>query len=459
MSKPRCFLNPLLAHVVRGALDAVRPDHLIREHLSIEDQHLLVRGQSYDLSQFRAIHVLGAGKGACALFHGLEHLSHTFTDRIRGGVIVSLPEHAFSHPKVAFHHGSHPLPDPTGLAAAEAMVNYIHGEIKPQDLVLFLLTGGASSLLTMPIHPLGLEDKIRTTQLLLNCGADIREINCVRKHLSALKGGRLAEMIQPARMISLVVSDIIGSPLEDIGSGPSVGDSTGFPDAMAILRKYNLEKKVPPGVTAYIQKGIDGEVPETPLPGSEKFENNAHVLLADNRTALDAAVESASQKNIPSRILTAGDHGEARDVAVHYAGVIRECIESKSMPRDAPHSNQMFKPPVLLICGGELTVTLRGSGRGGRNQEFILALLRGLRDVKRAFHILSMGTDGIDGPTDAAGAWGNHLSLERAAQLKLDPGTYLDNNDSYSFFDQLHQLIKTGPTGTNVMDLRLFYLP
>ena len=433
---------------VADALKGVDPCQLILNQVTIEPgkELLHIKDKVFGLKRFGKIHVLGAGKGAAALFKGLKAV---LADRIHGGVIVSSEDQAFWHAVVMFYPGSHPVPGSRSLAAGQAMVAYIKKNVGPADLVIFLLTGGASSLLAAPAPPLKLADKIQVTRMLLASGADIKEINCVRKHLSALKGGRLAKMVYPARLISVILSDIIGSPLEDIGSGPSVGDSTSFADAAAVLNKYRLMEKIPERVRDYLGKGIENKIADTPLPDAEIFAQNSHILLGDNLTALTAAKESAQASGVPVYIMTSRDCGEASAAAKVYAAVIKEII----------HSGNPFPPPVMVLSGGELTVRLKGKGKGGRNQEFVLALLDQLKDLHHPFYILSMGTDGIDGPTDAAGAWIDHHTMAKVEKQGLDIKKYLNNNDAYAFFNALDQLIRTGPTGTNVMDLRLYYIP
>ncbi len=438
------FIPAAAAH----ALKAVDPYQLILNHVKVEaEKNLLhIKDKTFDLKQLDKIHVLGAGKGAAALFKGMETV---MADRIHGGVIVSVEDHAFSHAAVTFYPGSHPIPGPQSLAAGQAMMAYIKNNVGAEDLVFFLLTGGASSLLAAPASPLELADKIEITRLLLGSGADIYEINCVRKLLSALKGGRLAKMVSPTRLFSLILSDIIDSPLEDIGSGPSVGDSTSFADAAAVLHKYRLMGKIPLRVRDYLGKGVEKKVADTPSPDAEIFSQNSHFLLADNLTALTAAKESAEASGVPAYIMTSRDCGEASEAAKVYAAVMKEIIRS----------GNPFPPPVLLLSGGELTVTLKGKGKGGRNQEFVLAMLAQLKNVHHPFYILSMGTDGIDGPTDAAGAWIDHHTMAKVRKQKLDIKTYLNDNNAYEFFRKIDQLLRTGPTGTNVMDMRMFYLP
>lgn len=432
--------------LIAEAIEAAGPRHLPADHVALRENTLFIKDEAFSLDAFPNLHVLGAGKGAVSFFHGLDEIMGR---RIAGGVVVSVEAHRFKHPRVHFYPGSHPLPGPLSLTAGKALMDYIGSQVAAEDLVIFLLTGGASALATLPAPPLELSDKTETTRQLLASGAGIEEINCVRKHLSAIKGGRLAEAVYPARLVSLILSDIIGSPLEAIGSGPSVGDSTSFADALHILSKYRLVEKIPPSVTALLERGKQKKVPDTPPPGDPRFKRNRHFILGDNTTALEAAHASAEKQGLPAHILTAADRGEARETATHYAAMLKEVLSVR----------HPFQPPVLLLSGGELTVTLKGNGQGGRNQEFVLAMLKELKDVDRPFFVLSMGTDGIDGPTDAAGAWIDHRTMKKVNRLNLDIDTFLDTNNSYAFFDTIGQLYKTGPTGTNVMDIRVFYLP
>lgn len=438
-------IDNTMGQITGHSLEAVDPFRLMTRRVSIENDFLVTDGQKIDLRPFERIHVLGAGKGAVSLFNGLEML---LGDRIHGGIIVSIEAHAFSHPRVKFYPGTHPVPGPGSLAAGEAVARYIKSDVGKKDLVIFLLTGGASSLLVLPYPPLRLEDKTNVTRLLLASGAEIDEMNCVRKHLSLLKGGRLAEMISPAAVVSFILSDVIDSPPDAVGSGPSVGDSTSFADAAAVIQKYGLEKAAGAKVMDFLQKGTAGKIADTPLPGAGIFSRNRHFILGDNLTALTAARQAAGSMGIPAYILTSADRGEASEAAKVYAAVVKEIMRSGSP----------FPAPVLLLSGGEFTVTIKGKGKGGRNQEFILAMLKELKGVTHPFSILSMGTDGIDGPTDAAGAWIDEHTISKANAKKLDIGSFLKENNSYEFFDRVGGLLRTGPTGTNVMDIRLFFI-
>lgn len=431
--------------IIHHALAAVAPDSLIGDQLCLKGDTLIIKEQAFDLERGENIHAIGAGKGAAGLYKSLDKL---LGRRISGGVIVSSSAQAFFDARVRFMPAAHPLPDETSLEAGLSVKDYVNRNVKPGDLVFVLITGGASAQLVLPAGGITLEDKIAVNRELLRCGADINEINCVRKHLSALKGGRLAELIGPAVVITLIISDIIGSPLENIGSGPSVGDSTTFVDARRILHKYGLILRLPPTVKTHIERGIKGEIPETPSPDSLMFSRNHHFVLGDNQRLLASAADEAEKFGIIPHILTGSDSGEASAYAEKIAVLVKECASA----------GKPCRAPVLLLSGGELTVTVKGRGRGGRNQEFVLHMLRELRDFPHPYYIASVGTDGIDGSSDAAGAWIDHHTLPKAAKQHLDIDAYLENNDSHHFFQKLDQLIKTGPTGTNVMDLRLVYI-
>ena len=431
--------------IIKKALQAVDPYRLILDNITLEKNRLFIKDKPFDLRNFDKLHVIGAGKGAPFLFQGLERVLGL---RISGGIVVSLEDHAFSHQRVKFYAGSHPIPNRQSLEAGEAVTRYIKTKVGKKDLVFFTVTGGASALLVKPAPGIRLEDKIEINKLLLSSGADINEINCVRKHVSALKGGKLARLVYPARMISLIVSDVVDSPPAAIGSGPSIPGPTSSGDALHILEKYRLVERLRPEVTDFFKKGIkETEKKETAPSGMGK---NAHFLLADNRTALEAARACAEDMGIAAHILTSRDKGEASEAAKLYASIIKEIV----------YTGTPFKPPVLLLSGGELTVTLPASfpGKGGRNQAFVLYLLKELKEITHPFYILSMGTDGIDGPTDAAGAWINQETMARVRLKNADIEKYLESYDSYGFFNELGQLIKTGPTRTNVMDLRMFYI-
>lgn len=296
----------------------------------------------------------------------------------------------------------------------------------------------------LPVDGVTLEDKQETTKVLLACGADIHEINAVRKHLSVIKGGGLARAVYPATLVTLILSDVVGDDLDSIASGPCVPDSRTFSDCKAIFRKYSIESEIPPTVLRHIESGISGIVPETPKVGQDFFKNTQNVIVARNFDALLEAKEKAHELGYTTLLLSSMIEGETGDVAMNHMAIGAE-IELHGYP---------VKKPACLLSGGETTVTIKGAGKGGRNQEFVLAAALRMDGMKNAV-VLSAGTDGSDGPTDAAGAFADNTTLERAALRGLDPQEHLRNNDSYNFFDKLGDLYKTGPTNTNVMDLRI----
>jgi hydroxypyruvate reductase len=365
-------------------------------------------------------------------------------NRLTGGIVVTKQGHAAETiSRLTVVEAGHPIPDEAGLAGAQAIASLLR-ELNARDLLLVAISGGASALLPSPKHPVTLTAKQKTTDLLLRAGADIREINAVRKHLSLLKGGQFAALAYPATVVSLLLSDVIGDPLDTIGSGLTAPDSSTFADALAVLRKYSLEKRVPASVLRHLQLGAEGKIAETPKQGDPLFENVHNVVVASNRLALQAAAKEAKRLGYRPLILSSTIGGETREAANVHAQIIREVIAS----------GNPVVPPACILSGGETTVAIKGSGKGGRNQEFALAAaleLAGLENVLA----LSAGTDGTDGPTDAAGAVATGGSVKEALAKGLHARNHLENNDSYLFFDAINGLVKTGPTDTNVMDLHL----
>ena len=328
------------------------------------------------------------------------------------------------------------------------MCDYIDTSIQPGDLVFVLITGGASSLMELPAPGVTIEDIALMNRLLLTSGAGIADINRIRKQLSAIKGGQLAQRIAPAALVTLIISDIVNSPLQHIGSGPTIPDSTTTKDAAALIHKSNLDNQLPQHLRYFFAGASEAKQEITAA------DNHHHFLLADNHTLLEAAEEASLRLDIPAVITSCSEQEDATLHAQATAKTIRSIMAGR----------HPLEPPILLISGGELTVTLKnkhGKGKGGRNQEFILALLNQLSSLPKPFPFFaaSIGTDGIDGPTDAAGAWIDEQTPARAKELKLDSESFLQTNDSYNFFAPLGQLIFTGPTGANCMDLRLIYLP
>jgi hydroxypyruvate reductase len=426
--------------IFQAALKAADPVQAVLSHLRRDRETLIAGKRRYPLRGFEKIWVVGAGKASAAMALAVERV---LGPRIAGGVVCVKYGHGAPLKRVSVHEAAHPVPDQAGVAGAARIVE-VAGNAGPRDLVIGLISGGASALTPLPAEGISLEEKQVTTKLLLECGASIHEINTVRKHISAFKGGRLAERAAPATLITLMLSDVIGDSLDVIGSGPTVPDESTFGTARAILARYGLLPKLPQAVLRRIEEGFEGLVEETPKRGDPVFRKTHNLVVGSNRLAVDAAAKKARALGYRTLVLSTFIEGETRDVARMHAALLKE-VRASARP---------VKPPCCLISGGETTVTIRGAGLGGRNQEFVLAAALDL-DRMPDVVVLSGGTDGTDGPTDAAGAIADGATLQRARDAGLDARDYLARNDSYRFFDALGDLIKTGPTRTNVMDVRL----
>ena len=426
--------------IFRAGVNAVDPEEVIYRHISVDGGTFTVDDNRLALDDFKRIIVVGAGKATAPMARAVEAL---LGDRISTGAIVVKEGHGLPLERVAVYEGGHPVPNDAGVIGTDKILSLV-GSAGKDDLVLCLISGGGSALLVAPADGLVLKDKQETTKLLLACGASIHEINTIRKHLSRAKGGQLARLAEPAVVISLILSDVVGDDLDVIASGPTVPDSSTFEDAWHILKGYAIWNRVPLSVQRHIAQGVAGEVPETPKAGDDIFKKCDWVLVGTNLQALEAASLKAGQLGYHSLILSSKVEGEAREVAKAFAAVARE-IHSSQQP---------LKPPACVLCGGETTVTLQGDGRGGRNQEFALAAAMAIKGMP-ATVLLCGGTDGTDGPTDAAGAIIDGNTVAAAQSKGLDPADYLRRNDAYHFFKQLDDLIITGPTRTNVMDIYL----
>jgi glycerate-2-kinase len=388
----------------------------------------------------RTVRALAFGKAACTMARAL---TDELGDVIERGLVIA--PHGSCEPILStlVHRGAgHPVPDECGLRATEEALHLVRG--LPEDaLLLCLISGGGSALLVAPWEGITLAEKKATTNLLLKAGADIGEFNIVRKHVSQVKGGRLAKCAYPARVLSLIVSDVVGDRLDIIASGPTAPDPTTFGDALAVLRKYGLLDKAPTGVRNLLERGARGEVPETPKPGDGIFERVSNVIIAGNKTAIAAAETEALQRGLQPVVLTERLIGEARDAGRWLS---RHALAMRRQKRSGS--------PLCMISGGETTVTVRGKGIGGRNMEMALSFAIQIAGVQ-GITFLSAGTDGIDGPTDAAGAIVDGATVLRARKRGLSPESCLANNDSYRFFKEDGGLLITGPTGTNVMDVQV----
>jgi hydroxypyruvate reductase len=426
--------------IFRAALAASDPAAAVRRHVRVIGETLVAGGRQYSLRGFERVWVVGAGKAAAAMAAALEGL---LGKRIAGGLVNVKHGHMARLRRIELNECGHPLPDAAGVRGARRIAEIAEGAGR-RDLILCVISGGASALLPLPVPPIRLEEKQAVTAMLLASGATIQEINAVRKHLSAIKGGQLARMAWPATVVSLLLSDVVGDRLDTIGSGPTAADQSTFADAQAVIEKYGLGARLPAAVRERILSGLRGEVEETPKAGDAALRRARNVIVGSNRLAVDAAEAKARQLGFEPLVLSTTMVGETREVARVHAAIAREVVAS----------GRPVKRPACLISGGETTVTIRGGGLGGRNQEFALAAALEL-DGCAGVVVLSGGTDGTDGPTDAAGAIVDGGTVARAAELGLDAARFLEDNDSYHFFEAAGGLLITGPTRTNVMDVRV----
>ena len=429
--------------VFRAALRAADPVEAVLRHCRRQGDTLRVAGRRYQLREFENIYVIGAGKASAAMAQAVERL---LGKRVTAGAVTTKYGHAARLKRVAVQEAGHPVPDEAGVTGAVRIAE-LSRHAGRHDLLICLISGGASALTPLPAAPITLAEKQQTTKLLLDCGADIKEINTVRKHLSDFKGGQLARLAAPATLITLMLSDVIGDPPDAIGSGPAAPDTTTFAGARAILEKYGLPRKVPRAVMDRIDRGSRGEIADTPKPGDPVFRRTQNVIVGSNRLAVEAARIKARELGYRTLVLSTMIEGETKDVARMHAAIARE----------SRASGQPLRPPACIISGGETTVTIRGKGLGGRNQEFALAAAIDIAGLPDAV-VLSGGTDGTDGPTDAAGAVADGETVARGAAKGLSAVKMLCENDSYHFFEPLGDLLKTGPTRTNVMDVRLMLI-
>ncbi len=423
-----------------AGLQAVDPVKAIKHYVHLEGNILHVGETSYNIETYRHIYVVGGGKAGASMSKALEDI---LGDRITQGIVNVKYEHVVPTTRVIIHEAGHPVPDEAGVAGTHRMIQLVESSTEA-DLIICLISGGGSALLPAPAEGITLQQKQDVTKLLLRCGATINEINTIRKHISAIKGGQLARIAYPSTLVTLILSDVIGDPLDVIASGPTVPDSQTFSDCMNILKKYELVDKIPRPILNRIRQGMDEKIPDTPKEGDPVFERTQNLVIASNTLAAHTAARKAREFHYNTMILSTFVEGETKDVARVHTAIIKEILYSGNpLPR-----------PACIITGGETTVTIHGKGLGGRNQEFVLAAADDIDGLDNVV-ILSAGTDGTDGPTDAAGAIADGLTIHRAREKRLDPIEYLKNNDSYHFFEPLDDLVKTGPTNTNVMDLRI----
>lgn len=424
---------------LNSALLAASPQSILRHKVKVFGEMLQVGSLKLNLSSYDRTIIIGAGKASAWMAAEIEKL---LGSRITAGV-VNVPDYLKRRPRlkrIALHSATHPIPSESGVKGMQMMLNIV-GKPSNRDLIVCLISGGGSALMPMPQAGLKLSDDQMITNLLLKSGAQIDEINIVRKHLSAVKGGRLAEMLYPARVLTLIISDVVGDKIDAIASGPTVPDSTTYEDTKNVLLRFGLWKKIPNRVRDIIEKGVSDRSRETPKAGSEIFARVSNLIVGTNKQSCDSAAKYLRSLGYRTNVLSTHVQGEAKEIGKFYSGLLRDM-----------HENAL---PSAIIAGGETTVTItEAAGRGGRNQELVLSCAIGIDGLDGAV-VASMGTDGVDGPTDAAGAIADDSSIRRAMEKGVDAASFLQTHNSYHFFNKLGDLIRTGPTGTNVNDITI----
>jgi glycerate 2-kinase len=439
--------------ILNTALNAVDPIEAINHYVNRDGKTLQIGNQSYNLSHYEQVILIGAGKASQKMSRAMGML---LGDYLTGGAIISKASQIgtkkssqtnleYNSAKIRDLFGMHPIPDETSLESTQQLLKLLKNAGK-NDLVICLISGGASALFTAPMEGVSLSDLQSLTSQLLACGASIGEINTIRKHLDRVKGGGVARMVYPAQLVSLILSDVVGSPIDVIASGPTVADDSTFSQAIKILDRYELLKDAPEQVTKLLKAGSECQIPETLKSGDDRLQSVQNIIIASNQLACEAAYSQSKAEGLNGLLLTSHLVGEARHAGGFLAAILQQMAElGQPVPR-----------PGCVIAGGETTVTITGNGKGGRNQELALSTVELLDSLQKSV-LVSLATDGEDGPTDSAGAVVTGESYQRASMAGLDPQEYLDNNNSYEFFDRLGDNIKTGPTGTNVNDLTLLF--
>ncbi len=428
--------QPLVRKLITAGLDAADPYRQLLKHVSLHGQSLRVGRKIYDLSRVDRIIVVGAGKASARMAQALEKV---LGRRVADGLVIVKTGHALPTKRIAIREAAHPIPDRAGLHATQQLLSLVK-HLGPRDLLFVLLSGGASSLLPAPVPGVTLTDKQRTTRLLLRSGATINEINIVRKHLSVIKGGGLATSTR-AKIVTLILSDVIGDDLGSIGSGPTVADSSTFADAVDVLERYRIWRAVPIAVRHYLDRGRKGIVPETLKPGSRRVRSVHHQIIGTNRFMLEAVAHTAGMIGLRTILLPTAVLGEASSAARQLTAV----------------SERIVKRPCCVVAGGEPTVTVTGKGKGGRAQEFAAAAAWEIAGLPNTW-VVALGSDGTDGPTDAAGAMVSGETVARAKRSGVNLRSAVNRHDTYPAFKTLGCHIHTGPTGTNVNDLYLLLL-
>lgn len=436
--------------ILDAALDAVNPENAVLHFFRRSGDNLWVGDKRYRLDDYRRIFVLAFGKAAAPM---AQAVVHGLGARLDGGFVITkyghAPQDAHALTPLQIIEAGHPVPDAMGAAAAQRATELIRNATA-DDLLITLISGGGSALFTLPAPDISLSDLQQTTDLLLSCGAAINEMNTVRKHLSQVKGGQLARLAAPATIINLILSDVVGSPVDVIASGPTAPDSSTWCDAWRILANHNLIERLPTSVRRRLQAGLKGDLPDTPKPGDPIFGSVQTIIVGDNAIAAEAAQVAAENQGFNAAILSTFIQGEAREVAQVLVGLGREVAVHK----------RPLSPPACLILGGETTVTLHGHGKGGRNQEMALAAGLALSQASDSdpIIIVTLATDGTDGPTDAAGGIADADSAKRGEKAGLNIQHFLEENNAYPYLKATNDLLISGPTRTNVNDLYLIFI-
>jgi glycerate 2-kinase len=428
-----------------AGIDAVDAGRITTCRVSLDNEFLTVcdflgHEEHYDLEKYRRIFVAGFGKAVCPM---AQSLTDILQHRIDNGIVITAHSSSTVFERIEVVGAGHPIPDENGLHGTNRMVNMLT-ETNEGDLVIALISGGGSALCTMPAPGIALNDIQKLTLVMLGSGADIREVNVVRKHLSQVKGGQLARFAYPSTMVSLIISDVIGDRLDTIASGPTAPDPSTFTEAHNVLQKYDLLQHTTPAIRNRIEAGCRGQIPETPKPGDRVFARVRNIVMANNLTALRAIAYHAREIGYTPIILSSRVDGDTRYSAGIFADMFKEFFgPTRGLPKS-----------TCIVSGGEMTARVSGPGKGGRNQDFCLALVPLIDNLKHVT-VLSAGTDGIDGQTDAAGAVVDHTTHKRAKEMGLDVFKALDDYDSNSFLQQTDNLVVTGRTRTNVMDIQI----
>lgn len=428
--------------IMAAALRAVDPYLCTQRLITKKENKLFVNNIEIDLNSIDNVYLIGTGKAVLPMAAAVMDV---FQSTISGGFLIAKHEDKKITKKfpigVKTMLGSHPVPSEQSVSSTRQMVRFLES-LEKNDLVICLISGGGSALMTLPLEGITTEDMRETNRLLLFSGATINEMNTVRKHLDQVKGGGLARKVFPARLITLVLSDVIGDPLDVIASGPTVADPTTFEDAAAIINQYQLEDKIPASVLNHLEDGVTGKVSETVKPGDVCLQRTNTFIIGSLRVAAEAALAQARVLNFDTKILDTQLEGEAREIGNALADELKKMVSG----------NHALVKPACLIAGGETTVTVRGQGKGGRNQETALSAALSLQGLQDCLFI-SLATDGEDGPTDAAGAYVDGDTIARGKKLGLDARNFLERNDAYAYLEKTESLILIGPTGTNVNDL------